>query len=39
MIKYLSKINKGENNAMYGRKHSKETREKMRFAWERRRAA
>jgi len=26
---YLSKINKGKNNAMYGRKHSKETKEKL----------
>ena len=26
---YLSRINKGKNNAMYGRKHSKETKEKI----------
>jgi len=32
-------MNSGENNGMYGKKHSEETRRKLREAWARRRAA
>ena len=31
-----SKWNKDENNGMYGKKHSQETKEKMRLAWQKR---
>lgn len=31
-----SKWNKGENNGMWGKTHSQETREKMKLAWEKR---
>ena len=34
----MSENNSGENNPFYGKKHSEETRLKMRQAWERRRA-
>lgn len=34
----LSEINSGENNNMFGKKHNEETRQKMKLAWEKRRA-
>ena len=36
--KNVSKAQTGEKNSFYGKKHSDETRAKMRVAWERRRA-
>jgi hypothetical protein len=32
----LKKVNSGENNNMFGKKHNEETREKMRLAWQKR---